>query len=137
MLSFISSLSPNGEAIAIFVNAKYEYKDREGILPDNMVHKINSFLSVKVKKKYKSYSPQESGGSLFSYIKKNKNINKIVFCPDSLDFGTEEIVNFFSQFIFAFLNASDFNNPTTTADPAMSYFISSINFGGFNEIPPV
>ena len=32
---------------------------------------------------------------------------------------------------------SDFNNPTTTADPAISYFISSINLAGFSEMPPV
>ena len=42
-----------------------------------------------------------------------------------------------TAFIFAFLNANDFSNPTTTADPAISYFISSINFAGFKEIPPV
>ena len=113
MLSFTSSLSPNSEAFAIFVTEKYDYNNKRGILPENTVQKINSFLSVlkikkneddissfdisdkqkcfiiKVKKKYKSYSPQESGGSFLSYIKKDKNINKIVFCPDSLDFGTE------------------------------------------------
>ena len=50
MLSFTSSLAPEVQSFVIFVNAKYEYKDREGILPDNMVQKINSFLSVKVKK---------------------------------------------------------------------------------------
>ena len=50
MLSFTSSLDPDVQSFVIFVNAKYEYKDREGILPDNMVQKINSFLSVKVKK---------------------------------------------------------------------------------------
>ena len=37
----------------------------------------------------------------------------------------------------AFLKAKDFNKPTTTADPAMSYFISSMNLAGFKEIPPV
>ena len=39
--------------------------------------------------------------------------------------------------ILAFLKANDFNNPTTTADPAISYFISSIKRAGFKEIPPV
>ncbi len=138
MLSFTSSLSPNSEAFAIFVTEKYDYNNRRDVLPKNTVQKINSFLSVlkikkneddissfdisdkqkcfiiKVKKKYKSYSPQESGGSFFSYIKKNKNINKIIFCPDSLDFGTEEMVNFFSQFIFGFnLKSYTFNKYKT------------------------
>ena len=39
--------------------------------------------------------------------------------------------------ILAFLSAKFFINPTTTAEPAISYVISSINFAGFNEIPPV
>ena len=39
--------------------------------------------------------------------------------------------------IFAFLSAKFFINPATTADPAISYVISSINLAGFKEIPPV
>jgi len=138
MLSFTSSLSPHSEAFAIFVTEKYGYKNKGGILPDDTVKKINSFLSVlkikkeeedissfdisdkqkcfiiKVKKKYKSYYPQESGGSFFSYIKKNKNINQIIFCPDSLDFESEEIAHFFSQFIFGFnLKSYTFNKYKT------------------------
>ena len=42
-----------------------------------------------------------------------------------------------TAFIFAFLIAKLWISPATTADPAMSYFISSINFAGFKEIPPV
>ena len=41
------------------------------------------------------------------------------------------------QHVGQHLNAKDFNKPTTTAEPAISYFISSINLAGFNEIPPV
>ena len=52
MLSFTSSLSPDVDAFAIFVNEKYDYSDKRGILPKNAVQKINSFLNeLKVKKK--------------------------------------------------------------------------------------
>ena len=34
-------------------------------------------------------------------------------------------------------NANDFINPTTTAEPAISYFFSSINLAGLSEMPPV
>ena len=46
MLSFISSLSPDSDGIAVFVNEKYQYKDKKGILSKNLTQKINSFLSV-------------------------------------------------------------------------------------------
>ena len=46
MLSFISSLSPNSEAIAIFVTEKYDYKDNKHILSNSIIQKINSFLGV-------------------------------------------------------------------------------------------
>ena len=42
-----------------------------------------------------------------------------------------------TAFTFAFLKARVLSNPTTTAEPAISYFISSINLAGFKEIPPV
>ena len=94
MLSFISSLSPNSEAITIFVTEKYDYKDNKHILSNSIVQKINSFLDVlkekkkqeevssfdisnkqkcfiiKVKNKYESYFPQESGGDFFFVCKK-------------------------------------------------------------------
>ena len=41
MLSFTSSLSPNSEAIVIFVNEKYAYKNTKSILPNNVVNKIS------------------------------------------------------------------------------------------------
>jgi len=51
MLSFAASLSPNSEALAIFVTEKYDYKDKRDILSNEAVQKINSFLDVlKVKK---------------------------------------------------------------------------------------
>ena len=138
MLSFTSSLSPDSEAFAIFVTEKYEYKDKRDILPKNIIQKINSFIRVlkvkksendinffdisdkqkcfiiKVKKKYENYIPQESGGAFFSYLKKLKNINKIDLYPDSLNFEKEELVSFFSQFIFGFnLKSYTFNKYKT------------------------
>ena len=53
MASFISSLSPKSDAVAIFVNEKYEYKDKKNILSNDAVKKINSFLSVLKEKKGK------------------------------------------------------------------------------------
>ena len=128
MLSFTSSLSPEIEAFVIFVTEKYEYKDKRNILPKQSVQKINSFLAslkskqkekeedlfsfdisdkqkcfvVKIKKKYESYFPQEIGGNFFSYLKKFKQIRRIDFYTDTLLFGENELIHFFSQFIFGF-----------------------------------
>ena len=138
MLSFTSNLGHGSEAFAIFVTEKYAYKDKNNILTKNIVQKINSFLGVlkvkkngedissfdisekqkcfiiKVKTKYNSYNPQESGGSFFSYLKKIKDINNIDLYPDSLDFDKEKLVSFFSQFIFGFnLKSYTFNKYKT------------------------
>ena len=138
MLSFTSSLSPDYEAFAIFVTEKYDYKDKTDILPNNVVQKINSFLDVlkakkkdeelnsfdvsnqqkcfiiKVKNKYEDYYPQEIGGTLFSYIRKFKDIKKIDFYVDSLDFDKEKTAKFFSEFIFGFsLKSYTFNKYKT------------------------
>ena len=52
MASFTSSLSPDSDAFAIFVNEKNDYKDKKGILSKSLVQKINSFINtLKVKKK--------------------------------------------------------------------------------------
>ena len=52
MLSFTSRLSPDADAFAIFVNEKYDYSDKKGVLSKNGVQKINSFLNeLKIKKK--------------------------------------------------------------------------------------
>ena len=138
MLSFTSSLSPDVDAFAIFVNEKYDYSDKRGILSKNVVHKINSFLNelkvkkkeenissfdisnkqkcfiIKVKNKYKSYFPQESGGNFFSFLKKFNEISKIDLYPDSLDYDKQELASFFSQFIFGFnLKSYTFNKYKT------------------------
>ena len=140
MLSFTSSLSTDYEAFAIFVTEKYDYKDKKYILPNNVVQKINSFLDVlkakkqdeelnsfdisnqkkcfiiKVKNKYEDYYPQEIGGALFSYIRKFKDIKKIDFYVDSLDFDKEKTAKFFSEFIFGFSLASYTFNKYKTLD---------------------
>ena len=109
MLSFASGLSVDTEAFAIFVNDKYDYKDKRNILSNSTIQKINSFISIlkikkkkedisvfdisgkqkcfiiKVKNKFESYWPQENGGRFFSYLKKFKDIKKIDLYSDSLD----------------------------------------------------
>ena len=113
-------------AFAIFVNDKWHYIGIKRITIKNTVQKINSFLKVletkkneeyifsfdisdkqkcfviKVKNKFESYWPQESGGSFFSHIKKNKDINKINIYADSLDFETDKLVRFFFTIYFWF-----------------------------------
>ena len=130
MLSFTGSLSPDREAFAIFVTEKYRFKDKKDILSNNIAQKINSYLDIlkvkkkegdldsldissqqkcfiiKVKKKHTNYYPQEIGGTFFSYLKKFKNISKIDFYADSLDFDNDELTKFFSQFIKASIQAS-------------------------------
>ena len=138
MLSFTSKLSPDTEAVAIFVNENYDYKDKNHVLLNGMVHRINSYLSVlkakkkkedissfdisdknkcfviKVKKQFESYWPQESGGSFFSCLKKFQDIKKVDLYPDSLDFDKDKLVSFFSQFIFGFnLKSYSFNKYKT------------------------
>ncbi len=139
MLSFASNLSGDREAFAVFVNDKYHYRDKKNLLSKNTTQKISSFLStlrakknneeyifsfdisdtqkcfiIKVKNKFESYWPQESGGNFFSYINKNKDINKINIYLDSLDFATDKLVDFFSQFIFGFnLKSYTFNKYKT------------------------
>ena len=138
MLSFTSSLSANCEAFAIFVTEKYDYKNKRDILPNDLVQKINSFLDVlkvkkkgeelssfdvsnkqkcfiiKIKNKHEDYYPQEIGGALFSCIRKFKDIKKIEFYVDSLDFDKEKTAKFFSEFIFGFsLKSYTFNKYKT------------------------
>ena len=40
MLSFASGLSTDTEAFAIFVNDKYDYKDKRNILSNSTIQKI-------------------------------------------------------------------------------------------------
>ena len=88
MLSFTSSLSPDSEAFAIFVNDKFNFKDRKNILSKEVSKKINSYLGtlkdkkseeeissldisgkqkcfiIKVKKKYETFYPEKVGKGL-------------------------------------------------------------------------
>jgi len=119
MASFISSLSPDSDALAIFVNEKHAYKDKRGVLPKSLVQKINSFLKVikvnkkneeiisfdisdkrkcfiiKVKNQYESFFPEEIGGRFFSNLKKLKNLNKIDLYIYSLNFDNLNLESFF------------------------------------------
>ena len=138
MLSFASSLSPDSDAFVIFVTEKYVYKDKRDVLSSDTVQKINSFLSVlkvkkkeedissidisdrqkcfiiRVKNKYNSYFPQERGGAFFSHLKKFKDIGKVDLYPDSLDFDSDKLVGFFSEFICGFtLKSYKFNKYKT------------------------
>ena len=139
MASFITSLSPDSDALAIFVNEKYEYKDKRGILSKNLIQKIDSFLRVlkvknqdeeiysfdisdkqkcffvKIKNKHESFFPEEIGGRFFSHVKKVKNLNKIDLYIDSVDFDKQKLVDFFSEFCLGFnLKSYTFNKYKTT-----------------------
>jgi leucyl aminopeptidase len=121
------------------VNEKYEYKDPKGILPNTLTQKINSFLKitkikkkddeitsfdisdkqkffvVKVKSKYESFFPEESGGRFFSYLKKIKDLNSIDLYIDSLNFDKKRLIGFFSEFCLGFnLKSYTFNKYKTT-----------------------
>ncbi|RZO48320.1 MAG: leucyl aminopeptidase [Candidatus Pelagibacterales bacterium] len=126
MVNFTSSLSPDSDGFAVFVNDNYAYKDKKGILSKNLAQKINSYIDIlkasknqdeinsfdisnkqkcfiiKVKTKYESFFPQEIGASFFSHIKKIKDIKKIDLYIDSLAFDKQKFLNFFSQFCFGF-----------------------------------
>ena len=89
MLSFASSLSPDSEAFAIFVNDKFHFRDRKNVLSKDVSNKIHSYLGtlkdtkseeeissldisgkqkcfiIKVKKKYETYYPEEKGGIFY------------------------------------------------------------------------
>jgi len=126
MVSFTSSLSPDSEAFAIFVNDKFQFRDRKNILSKEASNKIKSYLEtlkdkksgeeissldisarqkcfiIKVKKKYETYYPEERGGIFYSFLKNFKSIKEIDIYIDSLDFEKEEMVNFSSEFIFGY-----------------------------------
>ncbi len=126
MLSFASSLRPDSEAFAIFVNDKLSFKDKKNVLSKEAYNKINSYLDtlknrkneeeissldisakqkcfiIKVKREHETYYPEEKGGLFYSYLKNYKSIRRIDIYVDSLDFGKEEIVNFSSEFIFGY-----------------------------------
>ena len=139
MASFTSSLSPDSDAFAIFINEKYDYKDKKGVLSKNLIQKINAFISIlkvkkkedeinsfdisdkqkcfiiKVKRKYESFFPQESGANFFSTLKKTKDLNKIDLYVDTLDLDKQNFLSFSSQFCFGFnLKSYKFNKYKTT-----------------------
>ena len=156
MLSFASSLRHNVKAFAIFVNEKYEYKDKKAIIPNTAVQKINSFLTVlknekkedeimsfdlsnqqkcfvvKVKKKYGNCYPEEKGAEFFSYLTKFKDTTKLDLYIDSLDLDKDELINFFPEFIFGFgLNNFD----QVYGIVFFSCFASNPVFGLFQFVP--
>ena len=126
MLSFASSLSDNSDAFVIFVTEKHDYKDKNNILSNELVKKIDSFLKllkiknkkeeinsldisekkkcfvIKVKNKYENYYFEEIGGAFYTYVKKFKNINSIDICADSLNEKKDKLIKCFSEFIFGF-----------------------------------
>ena len=137
-MSFASNLSRDSRSLAIFVTEKYEYKDKNHILPKDLVQKIDSFLKtlkaknndeeinsldvsdqkkcfvIRVKKKYENSYFEEIGGTFFTYIKKIKNINSVDIYADSLSENKDNLVRFFSEFIFGFsLKSYTFNKYKT------------------------
>ncbi len=138
MASFTSSLSPDADALAMFVDEKYNFNDKKHILPKDLNQKINSFLRVlkvkkkneeissfdisdkqkcfivKIKSKYESFFPEEIGGGFLSHLKKIKDLNKVDLYIDSLNFDKHKLVNFFSQFCLGFnLKGYTFNKYKT------------------------
>ena len=139
MLSFTGSLSSGSDGFAIFVGEKFDYKNKNNLLPKDIAEKVNSFLNIlkakkvkekinsiditdkkkcfiiKIDNKYESYSPQEIGGSFYSYVKNFKYINSVDICPDTLDFSENKQASFFSQFSFGVnLKSYRFNKYKTT-----------------------
>jgi leucyl aminopeptidase len=91
-----------------------------------------------VKNKYKSYFPQECGGTFFSYLKKFKDVKKIDFYPDSLELDKDKLTSFFSEFIFGFnLKSYTFNKYKTLEkdkiDKKINYKIVTVNKGNLEN----
>ena len=124
MLSFTGSLSNNSEGFLIFINEKYEYRDRRNILPKDISLKIDSFIEklknkkigdevnvidvndkkkcfiIKIKKKYEDYYPEELGATFYSYINRFNHINSVDLFTDSLVEEKKNLISFTSKFIF-------------------------------------
>ena len=139
MVNFTSSLSQDSDAFAIFVNEKYDYKIKNGIIPKDLIQKVDAFLKVtkgkkkkeeiisfdmtdkkkcffvKVPSKYESFFPEEIGGRFFTHLKQTKDLNKIDLYIDSLDFDKRKLVSFFSEFCLGFnLKSYKFDKYKTT-----------------------
>ena len=138
MLSFTSSFTQNSNAFALFVDEKYEYEDKKKILSKDVTKKINLFLKllksknqsagissldisdkkkcfiIKVKNKKEKYYFEEIGGSFFTYIKNDKNINLIDIYADSLNESKDKLSKIFAEFVFGFnLKSYTFNKYKT------------------------
>ena len=162
MASFTSSLSPDSDAFAIFVDEKYNFNDKKHILSKDLNQKINSFIRVlkvkkkneeirsfdvsdkqkcfivKIKSKYESFFPEEIGGGFLSHLKKIKDLNKVDLYIDSLNFDKHKLVNFFSQFCLGFnLKGYTFNKYKTlnkeNINRKISYKIISSHKNEINE----
>ncbi len=162
MASFTSSLSPDADALAMFVDEKYNFNDKKHILPKDLNQKINSFIRVlkvkkkneeiisfdisdkqkcfivKIKSKYESFFPEEIGGGFLSHLKKIKDLNKVDLYIDSLNFDKHKLVNFFSQFCLGFnLKGYTFNKYKTlnkeNINRKISYKIISSHKNEINE----
>ena len=69
MLSFASSLSPDNEAFAIFVNDNFHFKDRKNLLTKEVSKKINSYLgTLKDKKSDEEISSLDISGNQKCFI---------------------------------------------------------------------
>ena len=138
MLSFTTSFSQNSNAFALFVDEKYQYKDKKRILPNETSKKIDLHLKllksknqkteissldisdkkkcfiIKLKNKKEKYYFEEIGGSFFTYIKNDKTINSIDIYADSLNENKEKLSKIFSEFVFGFnLKSYTFNKYKT------------------------
>ena len=126
MLSFTSSLSSTSDAFVVFVNEKYEYKDSKAILSKDVSQKIDSFIKmlkaknkndeicsldisekkkcfiIKIKTRHENSYYEQIGGTFFTYVKKIGNVNSIDIYVDSFNKKKEDLINFFSKFIFGF-----------------------------------
>ena len=74
MLSFASSLSPDSEAFAIFVNDKFQFKDKKNVLSQEVSKKINLYLNnLKDKKSEEEINSLDISAKQKCFIIKIKN----------------------------------------------------------------
>ena len=126
MLSFTGALSLTGDAFVVFVTDKYEYIDKNSILPKDVISKVNPFIKslkeknlngdinsiditekkkcflVKIGKKNDKYYFEEIGGTLFTKINSFKNIDSVDIFADTLNEKENKFSKSFSEFIFGF-----------------------------------
>ena len=74
MLSFASSLSDNSDAFVVFVTDKHDYKDKNKILSNELVRKIDSFLKLlKAKNKKEAINSIDISDKKKCFVIKIKN----------------------------------------------------------------